>query len=829
MTSQSRTSKRKGKSRASESNKAGPSTQYAIVTPAATQQSTLCFAQAPIDFTQQDDSQGSVPSSSTAIETDNIRENSSFRVPADRRALFPIIPQNLPGQWRLRKRSKRSTGSSQISWIFEYGMEIQKKVNDEWTKERYWLCKSCHERGLSRQVWRCESTNSVKHHLTSEHGFYSKNQAPALLQTDNKDNEAMDNWLQQPLKEERWRTDFINWIAHDNITFEQAASPWLRKVILGSGSFIEGLLPSSNTVRNWLLTTFIERKPDIRASLHTARSKIHLSCDASTTLAGKTLVAVVGHWLNEKLELKTALLGMKPLYAHTGSDIAAVMDTVIKDYDIGSKLGAFQMDNADSNDTCLDTLAELYPIDVNEQRLRCQGHIHNLVVKALLYGEGVSRFQKQLNEASDSKVKDLWRDKGAIGRLHNLIVYITRSPLRTAAFNVAQQAEADEILVVFLRLKKDTGVRWNSIYTMIERAIKLQRTIERYCLEWQRPKEKDAYDLSKDFLDSKDWEELRHYLELLKPFTLATKRTEGQAQSGSYGALWESLPAFDYLFLHLRKAADEISAHEELFTDHYRHCVNEGFLKLREYYTLGDRSRLYRAAVALHPCLRYDYFDEKWLPYTDGDKHVSNAKAAVQSLFDEYKQRLDVIPPSPPLFALQPTLLYNDDDDWNAFFRFGATSNVQQLRRRKRQKQNVELERFMEDELDTTFEEPELQPGGKRTMVVKSYIDSPLTWWKERGERLYPLLAQIAYDLFSIPAMSSECERIFSLTKKVATDERYQLKCDIIEADVCLKSWLQQRLVNSNAMWQKIQGNGDDESDTRAAYQVPVDNIYNID
>ena len=231
MTSQSRTSKRKGKSRASESNKAGPSTQYAIVTPAATQQSTLCFAQALIDFTQQDDSQGSVPSSSTAIETDNIRENSSFRVPADRRALFPIIPQNLPGQWRLRKRSKRSTGSSQISWIFEYGMEIQKKVNDEWTKERYWLCKSCHERGLSRQVCRCESTNSVKHHLTSEHGFYSKNQAPALLQTDNKDNEAMDNWLQQPLKEERWRTDFINWIAHDNITFEQAASPWLRSYL----------------------------------------------------------------------------------------------------------------------------------------------------------------------------------------------------------------------------------------------------------------------------------------------------------------------------------------------------------------------------------------------------------------------------------------------------------------------------------------------------------------------------------------------------------------------------------------------------------------------
>jgi hypothetical protein len=54
------------------------------------------------------------------------------------------------------------------------------------------------------------------------------------------------------------------------------------------------------------------------------------------------------------------------------------------------------MDNADNNDTALATLtlAQEYPINVPEQRLRCFGHVVNLVVKALLFGTGLSNFRK---------------------------------------------------------------------------------------------------------------------------------------------------------------------------------------------------------------------------------------------------------------------------------------------------------------------------------------------------------------------------------------------------------------------------------------------------
>jgi hypothetical protein len=72
----------------------------------------------------------------------------------------------------------------------------------------------------------------------------------------------------------------------------------------------------------------------------------------------------------------------------------------------------------------------------------------------------------------------------------------------------------------------------------------------------------------------------------------------------------------------------------------------------------------------------------------------------------------------------------------------------------------------------------------------------PLRWWRKRGENLYPTLAIIAYDLFVMPAMSSECERAFSSAKKLINEQRYSLKTDIIEADQCIKSWLKNGIAN---------------------------------
>ena len=57
----------------------------------------------------------------------------------------------------------------------------------------------------------------------------------------------------------------------------------------------------------------------------------------------------------------------------------------------------------------------------------------------------------------------------------------------------------------------------------------------------------------------------------------------------------------------------------------------------------------------------------------------------------------------------------------------------------------------------------------------------------------------MAYDLFSIPGMSSECERVFSQAKKLITDERNCFAPETIEADECLKNWINSGLLEASA------------------------------
>ena len=112
--------------------------------------------------------------------------------------------------------------------------------------------------------------------------------------------------------------------------------------------------------------------------------------------------------------------------------------------------------------------------------------------------------------------------------------------------------------------------------------------------------------------------------------------------------------------------------------------------------------------------------------------------------------------------------------------------------------QETELERYISDTLDLTA--TTLDAAGK---IIHEEIE-PLRWWREHGEQLYPTLAIMAYDLFTMPAISSECERAFSNAKRLVTDERHCLKSEIIEADQCIKSWLKNSIANSQAIFTNI-------------------------
>ena len=66
-----------------------------------------------------------------------------------------------------------------------------------------------------------------------------------------------------------------------------------------------------------------------------------------------------------------------------------------------------------------------------------------------------------------------------------------------------------------------------------------------------------------------------------------------------------------------------------------------------------------------------------------------------------------------------------------------------------------------------------------------------LKWWEQHAS-MYPRLARTAQDYLSIPATSVPAERVFSGGSDLITKKRGSLNEDVVQACVCLSSWLHQ-------------------------------------
>jgi hypothetical protein len=77
------------------------------------------------------------------------------------------------------------------------------------------------------------------------------------------------------------------------------------------------------------------------------------------------------------------------------TDQAAVILPLLTRFGItSSNLGYFVLNNALNNDTTLTELAKTLGFDPKLKRLRCAGHIFNLIAERYLYRQDVSKFEE---------------------------------------------------------------------------------------------------------------------------------------------------------------------------------------------------------------------------------------------------------------------------------------------------------------------------------------------------------------------------------------------------------------------------------------------------
>jgi len=77
-----------------------------------------------------------------------------------------------------------------------------------------------------------------------------------------------------------------------------------------------------------------------------------------------------------------------------------------------------------------------------------------------------------------------------------------------------------------------------------------------------------------------------------------------------------------------------------------------------------------------------------------------------------------------------------------------------------------------------------------RTNKADLDVEDPLEWLICHASN-YCILSKMAFDLFSCPAMSAECERVFSQMKRVITDEQNRLNSGTVAAIKCQKHLIQ--------------------------------------
>jgi hypothetical protein len=319
-------------------------------------------------------------------------------------------------------------------------------------------------------------------------------------------------------------------------------------------------------VRRYILSFFAEMKLRVKQNLRRAEAKIHFSFDMWSAPNHHAYQAIVAHWLDPDGKLHAALLDLHRFRgAHTGLNQAGHFYDTLNDYEIHHFVGKFNVDNASNNDTALEEIsrrlqAEGYPsFDPVEDRLRCFGHVLNLAVKALLWGANVDAFERENGNQPNREADDVaelvrWRRKGPLGKLHNVLNYIRKTPQRLDRFAklVKEIDPLETVHTVFV----GNVTRWSSDYESLQRALRLREAIEdfvRSAIRLNQDGERDGSQraLQHDELMPEDWEILRCVKDLLEPFKEWTKRLQVRY---SNGCVADILPAMDELLSKLEKA-----------------------------------------------------------------------------------------------------------------------------------------------------------------------------------------------------------------------------------------------------------------------------------
>lgn len=328
--------------------------------------------------------------------------------------------------------------NSKISPIWTFGNEYC--LQDDPTS-RFWCCSCCDTPCL---ICIDGSTKSALRHLRKKHHILVDEPQPEERnQTTPSGVTGVASALITTLRIERFRYLLIRWIVCIYISLVAIEHKYFRDLLLYIAPALEPyLVASANTLKSWIFAEFEHGKHKIAECLQASKSRVHLSFDGWTSpFSSRGYLAIVAHYLDKDLRICSVLIALKRMKGrHTGENMADLLVQTINEYDLKQRLGMFICDNHTANDKAIRvTLGRLRPdIEPDSRRVRCLGHIVNLAARAFIFGKNVEAFEVEVRTAQAlsrlEKQQKIWREKGAVGKIHNTCIFIRDSSQRREAF-----------------------------------------------------------------------------------------------------------------------------------------------------------------------------------------------------------------------------------------------------------------------------------------------------------------------------------------------------------------------------------------------------------
>lgn len=296
------------------------------------------------------------PTDSDALVTIHSSQFNGVEEPFNRLSPTPSSQPRSRRQAPLKPRLR-------TSWVYDHMPDADRETRYRTVDGRdEWRCRYCSHKYLIDG-----GTTIITTHLTSKHGLHAESVRDQQVKNQQRTiDEAFREAENRPQKKRKlyYRANhekingtvleilWVNVLVACSLAIRLLCLPQFRAFLQYLNADALAFLPTSeNTIRQWIMRQYRNRKETIKNKLHAAKSKVHISCDLWTSPNSLAILAIIAHYVDADGKLQRSNLALKSIIGdHKGEHLAEITLEVLQEWGIVSKLGFFMMDNAQSND-----------------------------------------------------------------------------------------------------------------------------------------------------------------------------------------------------------------------------------------------------------------------------------------------------------------------------------------------------------------------------------------------------------------------------------------------------------------------------------------------